>query len=278
MTCYEGESLVGLIPLMLDARTRTVNFIGHPLTDRNGAVAVAGRLRDVWASVITALRRSSTCTHAVLPELLDEDVRACETAAHGATVRTPALPSPVIDLPRQWEDHAARLSNSRRAGWRRDLRALDKLGEIRFVSRSGTNLSDDDLAAFHHDRVGRWRYAGKLHQLSALERGDDFPRFLSILARSLGADGMFHLSELNVGGLRAAQNLYLCWDDVVLDYMRAFNPAVRAHSPGNLATLAGTGDVRAQVGQQRIRAEQTGQRLSRGGILGEGQELRIVVD
>jgi CelD/BcsL family acetyltransferase involved in cellulose biosynthesis len=231
------DRLAALAPLMIDTVTGQLQFIGHPLNDRNGVLALPGWQAAAWRAVATALiaHASGGCK---LPEMTETQIAACLTAGVGRR-RSPAQSSPIIVLPATWRVYESQFSVHRRKSWQRAERRLVEHGAVRFESLSGAALSGNHLVAFHVDRLRRFRRAGRLSELSSVEGSREFGDFLGAVASGLADDDMLHLGRLCVGDHPAAQNLYLNWPGVVMDYMQTFDPALGACSPGMLGLLAG---------------------------------------
>lgn len=231
------DTVVGLAPLLLDLPSRQLQFIGHPLNDRNGVLALPGLRAAVWRSVAARLgaRSPAGCQ---LPEMDDAEVADCMSAGLGCR-RSAAAPSPLIRLPSAWPVYYQRLSAGRRRAWRRATRQLAEHGAVHFEWLAGSRLPGDELRAFHRDRLQRFAVAERLPELSVVERSPAFGDFLADVADELAAEGLLQLGRLWAGDCRAAQNLYLSWPGVTLDYMQTFTPALGACSPGMLALLAG---------------------------------------
>jgi CelD/BcsL family acetyltransferase involved in cellulose biosynthesis len=45
----DGDSIVGIVPLMVDCAIGQAQFIGHPLNDRNGAARIIELCAPWWA-------------------------------------------------------------------------------------------------------------------------------------------------------------------------------------------------------------------------------------
>ncbi len=232
------DSIVGIVPLMIDSGIRHAQFIGHPLNDRNGAICLDGYLDPLWSATLDLLARSGVVS-ADFPELLDADANALSSVGRVGVQLTPGRPSPVIDLPATWDEFLARHDGPRVRRWYREERRLADLGTIRFECLAGDDASTGLMYEFHRSRVERWSFTGQLTELAEAERSDEFARFLARLARNLAPDRMLRLGRLHAGTDVVAQDLYFVWPGVTLNYMKTYQPGLRNYSPGRHATLAG---------------------------------------
>jgi CelD/BcsL family acetyltransferase involved in cellulose biosynthesis len=237
LAAYEGHRLVGLAPLMGEARRvagipvfRRLAFLGAGISDRLDMLVAPGSEPGVLASVIAHLRELPWDI-VDLDEIPEDSVTAqlVPELARGAGITVEMMPQsvcPVVKLAIDAQYQRRALSKSIRdnlAYYRRRLEREHSLSVE--VIRDGVALSDG-LAAFF--RVYR-KCFGDRPTAQALV-GERFAAFRRDVAAQLAPSKRVQLTLLRVDGQEVAGELSFMHRETCYCYNLCYDPAWKQHS------------------------------------------------
>lgn len=259
VTMYEGEELVGLVPVLSRRASyrralpfRRLELVGtgedeadEICSDYVGVLASKGREESVTQSFVEAVLGGAlgAWDELVMPTMNGEDPTAAALArafeSGGArAVTTPAGQCPYVTLPDTWDAYLKELDSSRRYTVTRTMRDLDKwAGPGGYELKRASN--DAELAEgrkiLHELHGERWGEEGH----SGVFASEKFTRFHDRVMPELlrGVDGSLDLLWLTVKGdpIAAAYNIiygnkvYFYQSGRKVDLPKGVRPGIAIH-------------------------------------------------
>ena len=236
VTVHEGDSLVGLAPLVAARRGpfRVLTELGRPPSNYWDVLALPARRTEVLASVAAALRARAGDWHALLLGGLPEG-SGLEAALRAVGLRVRArrpTPYPGIELPGSFEQYLSDLPRKRRKDLRRHMRRLDdgRL-ELRDVTDpSGLRAAIERWQAI---RVRWWESRGK--DMDPEHATARFRDFVSDMVVELVPAGLAQVWEFRHDGEVVGVEVNLMDRERYYSWMGAYDPAASALGLGKLA-------------------------------------------
>ncbi len=289
VSVFDRETLVGILALTIEERrTGTiVRCAGTPLGDRYDALVRPESKREAMVGILTGLRNClADGGTAALSELDPRGYLALSLTSHrfaaarrGLRIeRRTSEPSPWVHLPTH--DRVDTLwSASRLKSWRNRWRWLANRGRVAVTRVNGPAEIATEVPEFVRRRLGFWAERGKLELLPDVERAPQFPSFLAEACSALASHGGCFLTHLTVNDNPIASDLYFRVPGVDILYMRSFDPAWAAGSPGHLlfAETARTSSL------ENVRAVELGRgdepyKRQIGGVMGKLLDVVVTAD
>lgn len=206
---------------------RSLVVAGAPLVDEHevvtsGPVDVDAVSRDL---VHILRQEAKTGTAVQLDCAVPDSHLARALAAHRAHWSLEPEPAPVIDL-------SALSVNALRHSKR--LNRLARTGPVTFDVIEGHRLTAAVGTSFVERRLISWETRGRIHELPDVERSPAFPVFLGEMVHRMAVDRNARLHVVRAGGRTVAEDLMLGPVSDPLLYMRSYDPAFSACSPGRI--------------------------------------------
>lgn len=225
----QGDAAVGLSPFEL--REGLLSFLGGlEVTDYLGPVGRPEERSRVAKELMTALAARDDWRRADLEGLPQDGtwLGALAEAAEAAGLAVEIGPddlAPMLQLPPSWEEYLDGLRSKHRHEIRRkDRRLRERFSEVR-LRRSTPESFEEDLGRF-----------AVMHRASEGPKGrfmdEDMERFFRRLGRELLPDGTFRLVFLEGDGESLAALVAFRFEDELLLYNSAYDPAQGAVAPG----------------------------------------------
>lgn len=223
VTVERGDRVVALLPLVVDAESRSARLVAALHNDLLDVLVAPGE-EEAAQLVLQELAAMGTRGWDVTLDLIDPaGVLVAADREHGVVRWTPQEAAPVVDLGAAWELAA---SNRRRSQWNRKLRRLNAERHVEVRWRTGAGVTAG-LEQFLRVRSERLRATGRPQDLPPVE-------MIEAVVPELARDGRCALVELLLDGQMAAADLYLLDRPVALMWLRALAVEWRPYPCGHL--------------------------------------------
>ena len=223
--------LVGVVPL--DVGGATPRFLGDPeLSDHAGVLIAPGREAAGAAALLEWLMEDLAAGIEAWGLRDDDRLRPALRAAaarYGWSAREEReAVTPVVELPRAWEDYVAALPKKHRHELRRKLRNLERAGVVGFESQAPPGREGEAVAGLL--AMMRASREAKAAFLTPAREA-----FFRDLAAGLAARGLARIATLTLDGRAAARIFALEGGGATMLYNSGFDPAMASLAVGLLS-------------------------------------------
>lgn len=234
ITVWEGDSLVGIAPLMMSRRwgLRQLEFVGSPNADYQDFIlgnrtadllpAIAHYLseqRGTWDMIVLRNVPTDSPTFDVLPR--------CTRALRLGTTDHERVACPTLEISSR-PIEIQRLLNS--YNMRRRIRRLQDLGEVTYLRCTTQSQLDHHLPRFFEQFAHRRRGSAA----AAMITRRDVQGFFVNLAGSMLDRGLLHFSVLECANRPASYHFGFDFGGRLYWYKPSFDPNLARQSPGTV--------------------------------------------
>lgn len=221
---YDGDELVGIAPLMISDK---INLLGVPdpsesgsLSDFGDIIIKTGREKEVWSTVIKEFKIKNSKLRIELNYIREESPSLNILKELGGKAEEMDV-SPVIKLPKTWDEYLSTLDRHDRHELRRKIRKAQEAG-VEMVDFGGSDAEIEDFF--------RLMVVGNEQKRNFLSNG--MKSYLKDIITSLGTAKSLKLSFFKLQEEFIAAIVEFYFKDDVLLYNSGFNPKFSYLSPG----------------------------------------------
>lgn len=231
---WNGDQLIGVLPLVAGQTPRTLQTPQDPHTHTSDAVLAPGREEAALTSLLTAAaRRYPKHIRVEFPRIPADSSTPTSFASNlsrwKATVRA-AGSGYYLPIQGSFDQYRASLSGNFRSNLNKAAKKLGKLPNVTTEFLSGAAASPELLPRFMEVEARSWKGA----EGTAILSSPELVAFYQTLTRRLAAAGWLEWHLLNVGERTIAANLAVRFNSTVVVWKLGYDAEYAKCSPGNM--------------------------------------------